>query len=145
MCSDRSGARRPPRSGPRRKPSRAATGTRSPRRRGRGEGASGQTAGAQCAGRGPTERFVSAAERIGIFGGTFDPPHNGHLVAALAARHQLALDHVLMVVAGDPWQKRGTVMADAATRLALVECACEGIDGLVPSDVEVQRDGPTYT
>jgi nicotinate-nucleotide adenylyltransferase len=84
-------------------------------------------------------------ERIGIFGGTFDPPHNGHLVAALAARYQLALDQVLMVVAGDPWQKRDTVVADAATRLALVECACEGIDGLMPSDIEVRRSGPTYT
>jgi nicotinate-nucleotide adenylyltransferase len=87
----------------------------------------------------------SPGERIGVFGGTFDPPHNGHLVAALAARRHLSLDRVLMVVAADPWQKRGAVVADAATRLELVEAACEGIDGLVPCDLEVQRGGPTYT
>ena len=43
--------------------------------------------------------------RIGLFGGTFDPPHLGHLAAALAARDQLELDLVLFVVANDPWQK----------------------------------------
>lgn len=84
-------------------------------------------------------------ERIGVFGGTFDPPHNGHIVAALAARHQLDLDRVLMVVAGDPWQKRGTVEANAATRFDLLRAACIDVEGLEPCDVEVSREGATYT
>jgi nicotinate-nucleotide adenylyltransferase len=44
------------------------------------------------------------AERIGVFGGTFDPPHVGHLVVAVNVRHELRLDRVLLVVANDPWQ-----------------------------------------
>ena len=85
------------------------------------------------------------SERLGIFGGTFDPIHNAHVVAALAARHSLRLDLVLMVVAGDPWQKRDRNLTPAAVRLEMVQCACEGIDGLEASDLEVRREGPTYT
>ena len=59
-------------------------------------------------------------ERIGVLGGTFDPVHIGHLVAAADARHALHLDRVLLVPAGDPWQKRGQVVASGADRLALV-------------------------
>ena len=55
--------------------------------------------------------------RLGIFGGTFDPIHNGHIVAAIAAREQLELDEVVMMVAADPWQKRGAVSASANARL----------------------------
>ncbi|HVW31403.1 MAG TPA: nicotinate-nucleotide adenylyltransferase [Acidimicrobiia bacterium] len=84
-------------------------------------------------------------ERIGVFGGTFDPVHVGHIVAAVEARRALALDRVLLVPAGDPWQKRGTVSAPAADRLAMVQAAVEGIEGLEVSDVEVQRNGPSYT
>ena len=47
------------------------------------------------------------AERIGVYGGTFDPVHVGHVVVATECRHALGLDRVLLVVAGDPWQKRG--------------------------------------
>ena len=47
-------------------------------------------------------------QRIGVFGGTFDPPHVGHLVTAVNVRHDLALDVVYLVVAGSPWQKEGT-------------------------------------
>jgi nicotinate-nucleotide adenylyltransferase len=82
---------------------------------------------------------------IGIFGGTFDPPHNAHLAAAVAARHQLGLDHVLMVPAGDPWQKRDRVIADAHARLEMVRLACAHIEGLVVSEIEVARTGATYT
>ncbi|MGE0304920.1 MAG: nicotinate-nicotinamide nucleotide adenylyltransferase, partial [Acidimicrobiia bacterium] len=46
--------------------------------------------------------------RIGVFGGTFDPPHIGHLITAVNVRHALSLDTVLMVVANVPWQKVGT-------------------------------------
>lgn len=84
-------------------------------------------------------------ERLGVLGGTFDPVHVGHVVAAAEVRHALRLDRVLLVVAGDPWQKRGQVAAAAADRLAMVRAAVEGIDGLEASALEVDRPGPTYT
>jgi len=82
---------------------------------------------------------------IGVFGGTFDPVHVGHIIAAAETRAMLSLDRVLFVVAGDPWQKRGRVVASAADRLALVEAAVDGIDGLEASAVEVERPGPSVT
>jgi len=84
-------------------------------------------------------------ERVGVLGGTFDPIHIAHLVAALAARHALDLDRVVLVVAGDPWQKRATVVASAADRLAMARAAVAGLDGLEVSAAEVDRPGPTYT
>jgi nicotinate-nucleotide adenylyltransferase len=84
-------------------------------------------------------------ERLGIFGGTFDPIHVAHVVAAVEARRALGLDRVLLVPAGDPWQKRGQVSAPAADRLAMVGAAIEGIDGLEVCGVEVERSGPSYT
>jgi nicotinate-nucleotide adenylyltransferase len=84
-------------------------------------------------------------ERLGILGGTFDPIHVAHLVAALDARHQLALDRVLLVVARDPWQKRGRVVAPADVRYEMVTAAVAGVDGLEASRLELDRDGPTYT
>lgn len=77
------------------------------------------------------------SERIGVLGGSFDPVHNAHLVAATEVRAALGLDRVLLVVAGNPWQKQGTVIATAAVRLALVEAAVAGIDGLEASAVEL--------
>ena len=85
------------------------------------------------------------SERIGVFGGTFDPVHVAHIVAAVEARRALSLDRVILVPAGDPWQKRGSVVAPAADRLALAEAAVEGIAGLEVSPLEVERDGPSYT
>jgi nicotinate-nucleotide adenylyltransferase len=84
-------------------------------------------------------------ERVGVFGGTFDPVHVGHVVAAVEARRALALDRLLLVVAGDPWQKRGQVAAPAADRLAMVAAAVEGIEGLEASPLEIDRAGPSYT
>jgi nicotinate-nucleotide adenylyltransferase len=92
-----------------------------------------------------TLRVVRDFERLGILGGTFDPVHTGHLVAALEARNQLDLDRVLLVVAGDPWQKQGTVVAPAAARYEMVAAAIAGLDGLQASRIEVDREGPTYT
>ena len=84
------------------------------------------------------------AERIGIFGGTFDPIHNGHLVAMYAALEGAALDRVFVVPAGDPWQK-STVSASAADRLAVVHAACDGREGLEVLSLEIDRGGPTYS
>ncbi len=84
--------------------------------------------------------------RIGLFGGTFDPPHVGHLVTAVNVRHALALDLVLLMVANDPWQKSGTrSITPAADRLAMVQAAVAGIDGLEAGAEEMQRGGPSYT
>src|SRR6266511_3920930 len=57
----------------------------------------------------------------------------------------LSLDRVLFVVAGDPWQKRDRVVASAADRLALVEAAVDGIEGVEASALEIERDGPSVT
>lgn len=92
-----------------------------------------------------TTRAVGAP-RIGIFGGTFDPVHIGHLVAALEARQALALDQVLLVVANDPWQKSGIrSVTPAEDRFAVVAAAVEGVDGLQASRLEIDRGGESVT
>jgi nicotinate-nucleotide adenylyltransferase len=89
--------------------------------------------------------MTTASERIGVFGGTFDPVHVGHVVAAAETRAALTLDRVLFVVAGDPWQKRDRVVAPAADRLALVNEAVREIEGLEASGLEVDRHAPSVT
>jgi nicotinate-nucleotide adenylyltransferase len=85
-------------------------------------------------------------ERLGIFGGTFDPPHVGHLVTAVNVRHELSLDRVLLVVADQPWQKVGTRdISSAEDRLAMVEAAVGDVDGLDASRIELDRGGMSYT
>ena len=83
--------------------------------------------------------------RLGIFGGTFDPVHLGHLRAASAVREALGLDRVVLMVAGRPWQKAGQAVTPAEDRYALVEAATAGWDGLVPCRLEIDREGDTYT
>lgn len=84
-------------------------------------------------------------ERIGVFGGTFDPIHVGHLVTAVNVRHALALDCVLLVVANDPWQKATLPVTPAPHRLAMVEAAVAGVDGIQASSIEIERGGVSYT
>ncbi|MGH9229752.1 MAG: nicotinate-nucleotide adenylyltransferase [Acidimicrobiales bacterium] len=87
-----------------------------------------------------------SGERLGIFGGTFDPPHVGHLVTAVNVRHELSLDRVLLVVADQPWQKVGTRdISSAEHRFAMVEAAVGDVDGLEASRIEVDRGGMSYT
>jgi len=84
--------------------------------------------------------------RLGILGGTFDPIHVGHLVAAVNARHSVGLDRVLLVVANEPWQKVGSrAVTPALDRLALVEAAVASCEGLEASALEVERGGVSYT
>lgn len=86
------------------------------------------------------------APRIGVFGGTFDPVHVGHLVAAVNARAALSLDRVLLVVAGRPWQKEGErTISPAEDRFAMVEAAAAGSHGVEASSIEIDRGGPSYT
>ena len=83
---------------------------------------------------------------IGVFGGTFDPPHVGHLAIALEVRHVLDLDEVWFVVAGDPWQKSAErSITPASIRLAMVEAAVSEVGGVQVSSLEIDRDGPSYT
>ncbi|HEX7167817.1 MAG TPA: adenylyltransferase/cytidyltransferase family protein, partial [Acidimicrobiales bacterium] len=84
--------------------------------------------------------------RIGVLGGTFDPVHIAHLVSAVNVRAALGLDRVLLVVANEPWQKVGTrPISPAADRLAMVEAAVAGVDGVEASAIEIARGGPSYT
>lgn len=85
-------------------------------------------------------------QRIGILGGTFDPVHVGHLVAAVNARHDLGLDRVVLMVANIPWQKAGTrQVSPAQDRLEMVKAAVGGVPGLEASALEIERGGPSYT
>jgi nicotinate-nucleotide adenylyltransferase len=86
------------------------------------------------------------AERVGIFGGTFDPPHAGHAAAATAVRAALGLDHLLLVVANDPWQKTPRrVVTPAEDRFAMAQALAEGVPGAEASRMEIDRGGPSYT
>jgi nicotinate-nucleotide adenylyltransferase len=88
----------------------------------------------------------SSLRRVGLFGGTFDPPHVGHLVTAVNVRHALDLDLVVMMVANVPWQKEGSrAITPASDRLAMVEAAVCEVAGLVPGRQEIDLGGPSYT
>ena len=89
---------------------------------------------------------MTGRPRIGLFGGTFDPPHVGHLVTAVNVRHALKLDQVILMVANDPWQKSGgREVTPALDRLAMVEAAVAGVEGLVAGRDEIDRGGPSFT
>jgi nicotinate-nucleotide adenylyltransferase len=84
--------------------------------------------------------------RIGILGGTFDPPHAGHVAAARAVIERLGLDRLLLVVANDPWQKSGQREISAAEdRYALTEALAEEVPGAEASRLEIDRGGPSYS
>jgi len=83
--------------------------------------------------------------RVGVFGGTFDPPHIGHLAIAHAALEELPLDRLLFVPARrSPLKERAPVASDA-DRLAMLEAAIGGEPRFGVSRVELERDGPSYT
>lgn len=83
--------------------------------------------------------------RIGVMGGTFDPIHHGHLVAASEVAHRFALDEVVFVPAGDPWQKSGRAVSAAEDRYLMTVIATASDPRFSVSRVDVDRDGPTYT
>ena len=87
---------------------------------------------------------MSDAPRIGVLGGTFDPPHLAHLVLAAAARASLRLDRVLLVPAGEPWRKAGRKVSPPEARLRLVEAAASALPWIEVSAIEVERPGPSY-
>jgi nicotinate-nucleotide adenylyltransferase len=92
----------------------------------------------------PAVRSASRSERIGVFGGTFDPPHIGHVAAARAVQGALALDRLLLVVANDPWQKSPSrAITPAEDRFALAEALSTDIPGAEASRIELDRGGPS--
>ncbi|HSZ36295.1 MAG TPA: nicotinate-nucleotide adenylyltransferase [Acidimicrobiales bacterium] len=85
-------------------------------------------------------------ERVGILGGTFDPPHAGHVAAGRAVIEALGLDRLLLVVANDPWQKSGQrAVSPAEDRYALAVALAEEIPGAEASRLEIDRGGPSYS
>ena len=89
---------------------------------------------------------ATVPRRIGLFGGTFDPPHVGHLVTAVNVRHALRLDVVVLMVANVPWQKeRSRQITPAEDRFALVTAAVADVEGLVAGRTEIDRGGASYT
>ncbi len=87
-----------------------------------------------------------AGQRIGVFGGTFDPPHVGHLITAVNVCHEVHLHRLLLVVNNLPWQKvRQRDITPAEDRFALVEAAVAGVDGIEASRIEIDHAGLSYT
>jgi nicotinate-nucleotide adenylyltransferase len=81
--------------------------------------------------------------RIGLLGGTFDPIHLGHIEIMKSALQQLKLDKLIIIPAGNPWQKQP--ITSAQHRLAISKLATEAISNVEVLDLEINRTGPTYT
>jgi nicotinate-nucleotide adenylyltransferase len=85
------------------------------------------------------------ARRIGVMGGTFDPIHHGHLVAASEVGHFFALDEVIFVPTGQPWQKKGRQVSASEDRYLMTVIATASNPRFSVSRVDIDRPGPTYT
>ena len=83
--------------------------------------------------------------RIGVFGGTFDPPHIGHLIAASDVCDALGLDRLIFVPAAIPPHKPGAVHATAEQRFEMVHAAIAGDERFEADDIELRREGPSYS
>lgn len=83
--------------------------------------------------------------RIGIYGGTFSPPHKGHIEAARAFMRQMWLDILYVIPAGIPPHKDADSGAEAIDRYEMCKAAFSGIDGVIVSDLEIKRTGKSYT
>jgi nicotinate-nucleotide adenylyltransferase len=85
------------------------------------------------------------AMRIGVMGGTFDPIHHGHLVAASEVGHFFSLDEVIFVPTGQPWQKEGRRVSASEDRYLMTVIATASNPRFSVSRVDIDRPGPTYT
>ncbi|WFE21418.1 nicotinate-nucleotide adenylyltransferase [Solwaraspora sp. WMMD937] len=83
--------------------------------------------------------------RVGIMGGTFDPIHQGHLVAASEVAERFALDEVVFVPTGDPWEKAGLTVTPAEDRYLMTVIATASNPTFQVSRADIDRPGPTYT
>jgi nicotinate-nucleotide adenylyltransferase len=93
----------------------------------------------------PLAAAARRAQRLGVLGGSFDPPHLGHLHAARCARAAFALEHVVFVPAARPPHKPERVLAGGPERLAMLALLLEGEPDVSAWDVELARTGPSYT
>lgn len=87
----------------------------------------------------------NGGQRLGIMGGTFDPIHHGHLVAASEVAHAFSLDEVVFVPTGQPWQKEGRDVAPAEDRYLMTVIATASNPRFSVSRADIDRPGPTYT
>lgn len=83
--------------------------------------------------------------KIGVFGGTFDPPHLGHLIVAESARETLDLDKVLFIPCASPPHKSSRSLIDPDRRMEMITLAISGHPSFEVSDLEIQRGGKSYT
>ncbi|MBJ7331005.1 MAG: nicotinate-nucleotide adenylyltransferase [Solirubrobacteraceae bacterium] len=88
---------------------------------------------------------MSRPRRVGVMGGTFDPIHHGHLVAASEVQSWFDLDEVVFVPTGDPWQKSDRTVSPAEHRYLMTVIATASNPRFTVSRVDIDRDGPTYT
>lgn len=88
---------------------------------------------------------INKRMKTGILGGTFDPPHNGHLEIGRVVLEELCLDRVIFMVAGSPQLKRNPVITPAEQRMAMTELAVSDEEAFEASSLEVRRSGATYT
>lgn len=86
-----------------------------------------------------------SGKKIGILGGTFDPVHLGHMMMAKEAKEALELDEVILIPAGQPPFKTSETVTPAPQRLEMLRLAAAGTDYLKVSNVEIEREGPSYT
>jgi len=85
-------------------------------------------------------------KKIGLFGGTFDPIHIGHLIAAEEVRIKLNLDEIIFIPAGHPWLKEGKrEITPPSKRLEMVRLAVRGNPHFKVSSIEIEREGPSYS
>ena len=84
-------------------------------------------------------------QRLGIMGGTFDPIHHGHLVAASEVQARFDLDEVVFVPTGQPWQKADRQVSQAEDRYLMTTIATASNPRFSVSRVDIERPGPTYT
>ncbi|HYS36834.1 MAG TPA: nicotinate-nucleotide adenylyltransferase [Pseudonocardiaceae bacterium] len=88
---------------------------------------------------------MSARRRIGVMGGTFDPVHHGHLVAASEVGSRFQLDEVVFVPTGEPWQKTDRQVSAAEDRYLMTVIATASNPRFTVSRADIDREGPTYT
>ena len=88
---------------------------------------------------------LAAARRIGLLGGSFDPPHLAHLALGRLAQQALGLDQLRWLPAGAPWQKAGRPITAGQHRVAMLALLVDGAPGQLIDERELQRSGPTYT
>jgi nicotinate-nucleotide adenylyltransferase len=87
----------------------------------------------------------TASERIALYGGTFDPFHNGHLRVAIEVKEAFGLPGIVLLPSHNPPHKPDAPVSDAAHRLAMTRAAVAGLPGFTVSDAELLREGPSWT